>query len=77
MISEEDTMRALPRLVVVALLYDLSFTSGVVDVHDLLFCIAWENIAQESEFYQILTLSILLTLYQLLEFFITSLTIKY
>ena len=57
--SQEDTMRALLRLVIVSLLDDLPFASGVVDVHGLLFCIAWEIIAQELEFYQVLTLSIL------------------
>jgi hypothetical protein len=36
-------MRALSRLVVDALLDDLSFASRIIDVHGLLFCIAWET----------------------------------
>lgn len=44
MSSEEDTMIALSRLVVVvALLDDLSFVSGVVDVYDLLSCIVGKH----------------------------------
>ena len=41
--SGEHTLRTLSRLVGDALLDDLSFASGVVDAHDLLFCIAFRK----------------------------------